>query len=128
MADNNRYFNTYFTSYNICPVKKSTDRTRKFKRNNPIKYVYQTLKANAKRRGKRFTIQLQEFENFILGTEYMEKKGRFYDDYTIDRVNNELGYEPGNLAVISRRKNQEKYINHDRHPIFNHDIKDHIPF
>lgn len=83
--------------------------SRKVRSNNPIKYAYDTLKFNAKRRGRHFTITLDYFKKLIEGTNYIHAKGRTKLALQIDRIDNELGYVPGNLRVITQEENQKAY-------------------
>ena len=75
----------------------------------PIKACYDTLKMNAKRRGKEFTITLFEFNELILDTGYVESRGRLKDSLTIHRVVEEIGYVSGNLSVRTNADNLKAY-------------------
>lgn len=81
---------------------------RKVRGNNLIKYAYDTLKINAKRRGKIFTISYVYFEKLCLESNYHELKGRGANDLTIDRINNEIGYVEGNVRVVKKSINSTK--------------------
>jgi len=67
----------------------------------PIKAAYQTLKYNAKRRGKTFTITFEYFKAFCFVTNYHKKRGKRKDCYSVDRINPELGYIEGNIRSIT---------------------------
>ncbi len=88
----------------LCP---SCARQR-LKENNPIYYTYQTTKDNAKRRGKRFVITLDEFAEFCTNTGYLELKGKDADSASIDCIIDEIGYAAGNIRVLSLRDNTLK--------------------
>lgn len=57
-------------------------RKKKYKENNPVNNAYFILKYNAKRRGKEFSLTLEEFKQFCIETDYMSKKGRRSKSYT----------------------------------------------
>jgi hypothetical protein len=75
---------------------------------NPLKYAYQTLKDNAKRRGKEFSLTLEQFEKFAVKTAYMHRKGRGRFSYTIDRIDPDKGYTPDNIQVLTNSDNVRK--------------------
>lgn len=87
---------------------------------DPVKYAYQTIKDNAKRRGKRFVITLDEFREFCRETGYIELKGKDPDSASIDCIIDEIGYAKGNIECLSLRDNTLKrhkkvvYSIHDR--------------
>lgn len=84
-------------------------RSRKYRSNYPIKYAYDTIKTNAKRRGRPFTITLEYFKELIAGTNYLHEKGRTRLALQIDRIDNELGYVPGNLRIVTQEENVKAY-------------------
>ena len=84
--------------------------SRKVRSKNPIKYAFDTLKFNAKRRGRAFTITLDYFKQIISGTNYIHEKGRTKLALQIDRIDNELGYVPGNLRVVTQEENHKAYL------------------
>jgi hypothetical protein len=88
--------------------KTSTSRSRLCRTRNPVRYAYQTLKDNAKRRGKVFAITFEAFEAFCRKHEYVERKGIAPDSLTIDRIDFTLGYTPDNMTVLTLRDNSAK--------------------
>ena len=88
----------------LCPKH----RHRYNKENNPVRYTYNLLKSNAKYRKKDFTLTFEQFVIICDNSEYMQKKGRKADNLTLDRVVNELGYHPNNIAVITKSANTTK--------------------
>jgi hypothetical protein len=83
-------------------------RKRKQKQKNPVKYFFNVLKQNAKRRGKYFDLTLEEFRVFCEKTNYLELKGKSGMAATIDRINNELGYTANNIQILSHFDNTSK--------------------
>lgn len=85
-----------------------------------MKAAFQTLRQNARRRKKPFTITFQDFQQFCYKYNYMAGKGRNKESYTIDRKINALGYVPGNLRMLTNSQNaakRNKMLNYDyRHP------------
>lgn len=88
----------------LCPKH----RHRHNKENNPMRYTYNLLKSNARYRKKEFTLSFEQFAYICANSEYMQKKGRKASSLTLDRVLNELGYEHGNLAMITKSANTIK--------------------
>jgi len=88
-------------------------RQARYKRNNPLKYCYNTLKINAKRRYKGFGITFTEFEQFCKDTGYMQGKGNTKDKLSIDRIDNLRGYDFTNMQVLTVSLNSKKGIYDD---------------
>lgn len=85
-----------------------TCRSRKRREQDPVWDVYYNVRSNAKRRGIRFALTFTWFKKFILGTEYMDKRGRDRDSLSIDRRINALGYVDGNLQILTLQANARK--------------------
>lgn len=81
---------------------------------NEVKYAYDTLRRNARRRGKQFEISLEDFAEFCAKTQYMAGKGVFRESLTIDRIDPTRGYVKGNLRAIPNGENVRKYLTFDR--------------
>lgn len=75
---------------------------------NPAKYAFAKLRWNAKRRRKKFTLTLDEFEDFCAETGYLMMKGRDADSATIDRIDNSKGYSRDNIRVLTNSENSAK--------------------
>ncbi len=75
----------------------------------PLRYAYNNLKQNAKRRNKHFGLSFAEFEAFAIATEYYKKKGRKATCYHIDRIDETKGYTIDNIQVLTNRENVRKY-------------------
>jgi hypothetical protein len=83
-------------------------RQRKYRSNHPLRAWYQNLKTNAKRRGKPFTLTLEQFSDFCKQTGYDEKKGRTADSLSVDRINASEGYHAWNIQAITLSENSKK--------------------
>jgi hypothetical protein len=73
-----------------------------------MKAAFQTLRQNARRRKKPFTISFEYFRRFCYRTKDMAGKGRNKDSYSIDCKINELGYVPGNIRKLTVAQNSSK--------------------
>jgi hypothetical protein len=81
-----------------------------------ISTLYSQLKSSAKSRGIEFSITKTDLHDLsfpmtcpVLGIRLDWNRGTAGDDsYSIDRINNAIGYVPGNLVVISNRANSLK--------------------
>lgn len=77
---------------------------------NPEKYAYQTLKDNAKRRKKEFTLTFEEFKEFCVHTSYIARKGRSKNCIHIDRIKENCGYRKDNIQPLTNTENVRKYL------------------
>ncbi len=82
---------------------------RVYAKKYPVKYAYQTLRGNAKRRGHEFTITLQDFIRFCVKTKILLGRGRTKDCYSIDRVDESRGYHADNIQKLTVGENAAKY-------------------
>lgn len=88
-------------------------KTRRYRENNPMMASYMNLRANAKRRGKEFTITFEDFRQFCYETDYIQGKGRTKDCYSVDRKDETKGYVPGNLQRLTVGQNKKKHLEYD---------------
>lgn len=90
------------------------DRTKR--KNDPIKYAYANLKFNAKRRGKLFTLSLEYVRELCLASGYVEVNSYTKaqkDKLSFERIDNDKGYEVGNVRVITVSENSRiKYLSY----------------
>lgn len=84
--------------------------SRKRRAADPVKASYYNLKANAKRRGKEFSLTLEEFKQFCVKTEYLNWVGRGADSYHVDRIDETKGYHVDNIQVLTNRENKKKWL------------------
>lgn len=86
------------------------------RRQNRVAYLVSRARLRASKAGRVFNIVADELERPthcpILGIEidYANEAGKVYAENgpSLDRVNNDLGYERGNVRIISRRANMLK--------------------
>lgn len=88
----------------FCPKHRHRFR----KENNLLLYTYNALKYNAKRRGKPFSLTIEEFAQFCEESNYLALKGKHKNNMTIDRINSSLGYEIGNIQIMRHGDNSKK--------------------
>lgn len=96
----------------------ATCKNRDYRLRNPLKYAYQTLKDNAKRRKKVFSLTFEEFKDLCTETQYMKKKGVFRTSYHLDRIDEETGYVKGNIQILQNHENVTKYLKYRYCPFF----------
>ena len=91
-------------SRTICHThKKQRDKIR-----DPIATAYRTLKNNARRRHKTFTISKEEFRQWYIKNNLGVVRGRKHGQYSIDRVQNLGGYSIDNIALVTVEFNAKK--------------------
>ncbi len=83
--------------------------SKKYRETKPLEYCYHALKNNAKRRKKLFALTLEEFKQFCVETNYLDKKGRTSKKYSIDRICNDVGYIRSNIRCITVAENTSKH-------------------
>jgi hypothetical protein len=79
-----------------------------YKQRHPERYAFYVLKNNARRRGKPFTLTMDDFKSLVETSGYMSGRGRAGDCLSIDRIDSSMGYVPGNVRVISVSENSRK--------------------
>lgn len=90
--------------------KCDTCQSREKRKNNPLRYAYDALRANCKRRKGLgfFELTFEEFSRFAIETNYIAGKGRTKLSYTIDRIDNTMGYFIGNIQILTHSENSRK--------------------
>jgi hypothetical protein len=73
-----------------------------------MRAAYKALRDNAKRRGKEFTLTFDQFKEFCYQTDYIAGRGRTKESYSIDRIDNQLGYTADNIRVMTVADNARK--------------------
>jgi hypothetical protein len=90
----------------------STCRGRRFRRNSPFKYFYGKLKQRALERGKEFSLTLDEFREIWEAEPEKWKEKQKKDSvctWEMDRKKEEEGYHKGNIQLVKKRFNVQKY-------------------
>lgn len=81
---------------------------KRYRERHPLKNAYFNLRTNAKRRGKEFTLTLDQFQKFAIGTSYIDKRGRTARKFHVDRIDNSKGYAIDNIQSITCKANALK--------------------
>lgn len=89
-------------------MTKASEANRRWRESHPLEYCYITLRDNARRRHKEFSLTLEQFREFCYKTKYIKKKGITRDCYTIDREKNEFGYHIWNIKILKNKDNAAK--------------------
>jgi hypothetical protein len=84
-------------------------RSRNFRREHPAMAHFLDLKNRAKQRGHEFTITVEySYQTVWVDTGYAEKHGKTKECLSVDRKENDKGYVPGNLQVMTVSENARK--------------------
>lgn len=83
-------------------------KSRRQKKSDPIKYLFNIKKQRAKERGINWDWPYNEFKAFIERTGYLAKKGRYAATKTIDRVKSHIGYQSDNVQILTHSENARK--------------------
>lgn len=75
---------------------------------NPYRTTYRKLKSNAKRRGKKFSLTLEEWTTWCNQTGYLGLRGSKSGDMTVDCTKAWLGYRIDNITMMTKRENVQK--------------------
>jgi len=78
------------------------------RKRDPVKATYYEKKSNAKRRRISWTLTLEEYTLVVAQQEYMDGKGCTRHCLHLDRIDPTLGYEVGNLQIITCAENVAK--------------------
>lgn len=83
-------------------------RMRIWRARNPMRAAYNRLKNKAKARKIGFSLSFPQFATLCEVTGYIEGTGQDPSCLTIDRIDPNLGYEQGNIQVITLSENSSK--------------------
>jgi hypothetical protein len=104
----------------FCRRKAAPDRTvcctcknRIYRAKNPVRYAYNTLHDNCKRRKIPFDLSFADFQKFCYKTDYIRGKGKTAESYSIDRRNEDPakgyhGYRLDNIRIMTLADNTRK--------------------
>lgn len=74
----------------------------------PVVYAFNTLKQNARRRGKVFDLTIDQFSTFCEETNYISLKGKTAKSASIDRIDPSKGYSLSNIQILTLSENSSK--------------------
>ena len=81
---------------------------RRWRERNPLRYFFNKLRYRARERGKVFSLTFEYYCKLVRASGYLEKKGKTATSLSIDRIDEKLGYVPGNVQVITLSENSRK--------------------
>lgn len=92
-----------------------SEKAKQNRLNNPAKTAWERARARAKKNGTEFTITPEDVAAVWTNTcpiyqmPLVTNQGKpDGNSHSIDRINNDKGYIPGNIAIVSMRFNSEK--------------------
>jgi hypothetical protein len=92
-----------------------SEKSKQLRQDNPAKTAWERARARAKKNGTEFTITQEDVEAVWTNTcpiyqmPLVTNQGKpDGNSHSIDRINNNKGYIPGNIAIVSMRFNSEK--------------------
>ncbi len=91
-------------------LRCSTCRSRRFAKNNPVKYFFNLHKVNAKRRGIEFALTFNQFKDFCVEVDFIKKKGKKITSLTLDRIRSDRGYHIDNIQALPLAFNSKKVV------------------
>lgn len=111
-----------FTNAGLTAAQRNYRRRRKYssstpwkeyRKRNPEKVMFHTAQSRAKKKGQEFAISVQDIvipeKCPILQIPLFHGDGKIIDNSpSLDRIDNSIGYVPGNVRVISKKANTYK--------------------
>ena len=76
-------------------------RQRQYREKHTLHYEYLEFRKRARRRGKEFRLTEEEFKKFCEVTNYLEEKGIYKDNCSIDRIDPTKGYSYDNIRKVT---------------------------
>jgi hypothetical protein len=82
---------------------------RLFAQRNPVRYYFDNLVQNAKKRGSRVEFSFKWFKNFVTGKLFDKDGKRLIKHGSIDRIRNDIRvYREGNVQILTLADNTRK--------------------
>jgi hypothetical protein len=78
-----------------------TCKSRKARFKDPLKYAFRNIRRSAQGRNIPFLLTLDEFQDFCQRTGYLSKKGKEFEDLTIDRIDPSKPYQADNIRALT---------------------------
>jgi hypothetical protein len=108
-------------NFNTCKAKRGAGKLAYCNRHNylvkkardPIREIFYRRRGNAARRGKDWTITLDNFRDWCLFTNYHNKTSRSAYGLTIDRKDSRHGYHIWNIRTLRYDANSSKGAQYD---------------
>ena len=80
-------------------------RYRRFAAANPIACAFNNIRKRARQRGHVFSLTREEFTKLVTESGWIEKRGKTAKSLSIDRIDSRLGYQTGNVRVLTLSQN-----------------------
>lgn len=95
------------TCSNVVTIRRvcNTCASKAFRLKHEATAAYLSLKNNAKRRGKEFTLTLEEWKKFCSETNYLQLRGTLPEQSCVDRKDATKGYSYDNLQILTNSQN-----------------------
>lgn len=81
---------------------------RRWKTSSPFAYHFNALRGNARRRGKEFTLTIDQYKEFAIREGLFSPAGVKYPNRSIDRIDQSRGYHIDNIQVLTISENVRK--------------------
>lgn len=75
---------------------------------DPAKILFHEMRGNAKRRGKDWSLTLEQFREIVAQQDYLDGRGCTRHCLHLDRIDNTKGYHFDNIQVITCAENVAK--------------------
>lgn len=85
--------------------KCHTCRGRLYAAAHPDIVAFNNLKKSARRRGHEFSLTIGQFREFAVRYDYLNKRGKHAEGFTVNRIDADEGYHIWNLEVITNSAN-----------------------
>lgn len=95
---------------------------------DPAKSLFHEKCSNAKRRGKEWSLTLEQFREIVSQQEYMDNKGSTRHCLHLDRIDNTRGYHFDNIQIITCAENVAKGNKERRKGYVDIPVDDNCPF
>lgn len=94
---------------------------------DPAKILFHEMRGNAKRRGKEWSLTLEQFRQIVSQQDYLDNRGCTRHCLHLDRIDNTRGYHIDNIQIITCGENVAKG-NKERRKGFVNIPEDNYPF
>ena len=95
----------------------NTCKCRKARMRHPLKYAFNNVRDCARQRKVPFLLSLEEFKAFCQRTGYLTKKGREFEDLTIDRIDPSKPYQADNIRTLTWIDNSSHKLENMKDPV-----------
>jgi hypothetical protein len=94
---------------------------------DPARVLFYEKRSDAKRRGKDWSLTLEQFREVVAQQDYLDCRGNTRHCLHLDRIDNTRGYHMDNIQIITCTENVVKG-NKERRKGYVHTPEDNCPF